>query len=372
MPQTLHRVQTTSKDSKAALVELITPEFRAAALNFVFVTSPFELKRFGNELQSATQGITVGCTTAGHIGPTGFELRGAAALSFPPKTTRAWTWSIDDVTAPSASIETIQRDVCELLKAHDIDSMFGVLLIDGLCGAEEKLTAELFRALPAIPIVGGSAGDNLNFEETRVLHNGAFRSKIATFTLVSTEIPFSIISMQHHQPTPTRLVVTKADAATRRVYEFNGMPAAEAYAEAIGVELSDLNFTKFSQHPLMVRVGQKYYIRSPRQVENHGAMSFFCAIEEGVVLRIGVTVGAIETLRSEVVQAHTRVKGTQAMLIFDGALRRFELEEQGLDAEAGAILAAGKALGFNTYGEQLDALHINQTLVGVVFGDLNA
>lgn len=371
MNQAVFRGQTTSTDVDIALNELITPDFEAAALNLVFVTSPFDLKYVADELSKRTRGMVIGCTTSGHIAATGFEQSGAASLSFDSNTTKSWTWSIEDIDSPGIFIEKIRAEVTEILETHPITSTFGVLLVDGLCGAEEQLTASLFGALPSISIVGGSAGDHLTFEATHVLHEGRFQQKIATFTLVSTDIPFSIISMKHHHPTSTRLLVTKADSAARRVIEFNGMPAAAAYAEAIGVEIADLNSVTFSKHPLMVRVGDDHYIRSPQSVEPNLEMNFFCALEEGIVLRIGQSAAMVETLRAEVAQAHQRVKGAQAMLVFDCILRRLELEEQGLDAEAGEILGNGKAIGFSTYGEQLDALHVNQTLVGIAFGGSN-
>ncbi len=368
MNQAVFRGKTTSTDVDIALDELITPDFEAAALNLVFVSSPFDLNYVASELARRSRGLVVGCTTSGHIASTGFEQNGAASLSFSSNSTTSWTWSIEDIGNPLACIEKIRVEVVEILRTHPIASTFGVLLIDGLCGAEEQLTASLFGALPPIPIVGGSAGDHLTFEATHVIHDGKFRQGIATFTLVSTEIPFSIISMKHHHPTSTRLMVTKADAAARKVIEFNGMPAAEAYAEAIDVRVEDLGSVTFSKHPLMVRVGDNHYIRSPQSVESDMTMGFYCALEEGVVLRIGESRQMIETLRTEVAQAQDRVKGAQAMLVFDCILRRLELEEQGVDQEAGEILGNANAIGFSTYGEQLDALHVNQTLVGIAFG----
>lgn len=57
-----------------------------------------------------------------------------------------------------------------------------------------------------------------------------------------------------------------------------------------------------------------------------------------------------------------------AILVFDCILRRLELEQDGLADQAGGILARHNAIGFSTYGEQFDALHVNQTMVGIAFG----
>jgi hypothetical protein len=49
-------------------------------------------------------------------------------------------------------------------------------------------------------------------------------------------------------------------------------------------------------------------------------------------------------------------------------LRRLELEQRGLDGAVGAFLATQKVVGFSTYGEQFNALHVNQTFTGVALG----
>ena len=45
--------------------------------------------------------------------------------------------------------------------------LFAISLIDGLSYAEEPVTVAIDRGLDGIPLVGGSAGDNLEFKTTR-------------------------------------------------------------------------------------------------------------------------------------------------------------------------------------------------------------
>jgi hypothetical protein len=52
----------------------------------------------------------------------------------------------------------------------------------------------------------------------------------------------------------------------------------------------------------------------------------------------------------------------------DCVLRRLELEGEGGVAEVGAFLREQQVLGFNTYGEQFNGMHINQTFTGVAIG----
>jgi len=51
----------------------------------------------------------------------------------------------------------------------------------------------------------------------------------------------------------------------------------------------------------------------------------------------------------------------------DCVLRRLEAELRGQDAELAAYMASNAVVGFNTYGEQFNGMHINQTFTGVAF-----
>ena len=51
----------------------------------------------------------------------------------------------------------------------------------------------------------------------------------------------------------------------------------------------------------------------------------------------------------------------------DCFLRRMESELRGEDQRMSEFLAANRVIGFNTYGEQFNGMHINQTFTGVAF-----
>ncbi len=56
----------------------------------------------------------------------------------------------------------------------------------------------------------------------------------------------------------------------------------------------------------------------------------------------------------------------------DCFLRRLEAELTGVVEETSDFLKAHKVIGFNTYGEQFEGMHINQTFTGVVIGQPDA
>ncbi len=57
-----------------------------------------------------------------------------------------------------------------------------------------------------------------------------------------------------------------ADPERRVVQEFNGEPAAEAFAEALGVEVDELDAKRISRNPLLFLSGGEHYVRSIRGV----------------------------------------------------------------------------------------------------------
>ncbi len=163
---------------------------------------------------------------------------------------------------------------------------FGILLIDGLSIMEEHVLAHLHSAVVGIPIVGGSAGDDLDFSKTFVYSNGSFKSNRAVFTLIITSLPFDTFKTQHFKPTEKKLVITEANPKKRIVYEINGNPAAEEYASIVGMTVDELSPTVFSNHPVMLKIGSEYYVRSLQKVNDDGSLTFYCAIDEGLVLTL--------------------------------------------------------------------------------------
>ncbi len=96
-----------------------------------------------------------------------------------------------------------------------------------------------------IPHFGGSAGDDNYLTHTHVYFGGEFHSGAAVVLLVNTWLDFEVFTTHHILPRGEKLVVTRADSGMRRVYELNAEPAAEEYAQLIGVPVAELNHQIF-------------------------------------------------------------------------------------------------------------------------------
>jgi hypothetical protein len=331
----------------------------------VFASSSYDLDVLGPALRAAFPCAVVGCTSSGQLGPWGFRKGGITAVSLAGNALTMTPFLVAPLHDCYADAERVASEVRAIQALRPGRRAFGLVLVDGLSLAEEQLTASLYHALGNVPIVGGSAGDDLAFEETKILHAGRFISGAASFVLFDTALPFETFRFQHFVPTDARMVITEADASRRVVNEINGLPAAEAYAELIGVPIGELDAHVFARHPVMLRLGDEYYVRSIAKVNDDLSMSFLCAIEEGLVLTLGRGIDAIETAKRAFDDIGTRLGQPSVVIGCDCILRRLELEHEGLDTAVGEIYAKNRVFGFSTYGEQFGAVHVNQTFAGV-------
>jgi len=369
----LVRAQTSEFDVDAAVAALARDLPSRAACTIVFASPIYDLERLGSRLRDTFGHPVVGCTAAGCIGPLSYGGRGLAAVSFDAASFEATPLLVEPLSSSDAAMAGVVERAREVTSALEPgERVFGVLLVDGLSGCEERITAELFLQMSPFAILGGSAGDDLYFEATHVLENGTFGSDRAVLVLFKTRRAFRPFRIQHHVAGDELLVVTRADAARRRVLELNGRPAAEAYASAIGAKLDELTPEVFSTHAVAVRMGGQEFLRSIQCAHPDGSLDFYCAIDRGVPLRVTDPVAPVAAIRERLDELRGELGPSLSMLCFDCILRQIEFTHLGLTDEVAALLDGAGAVGFHTYGEQFNALHVNQTLVGIAFDEEEA
>ena len=245
---------------------------------------------------------------------------------------------------------------------------FALMLVDGLCNREEMLVAAVNWAIDDIQLVGGSAGDGLAFQRTALIHGGAVVTRAALLVMVETSVPFRVFKTQNFEPTPIKLVVTAADTENRIVHELNAEVAAHEYAAAIGLMPDDLGPFSFASYPLVVKVGGEYYCRSIRNMNPDGSLSFFCAIDEGLVFTVARPQDILSSTAQKLTEIEGALGGIDRVLGFDCILRRLDAENRQIRRELDGLYRRFGLVGFHTYGEQYNTMHLNQTLTGIAFG----
>ncbi len=344
------------------------------SLVLFFCSSHYDLEALAAEFRQLFGSVPiVGCTTAGEIGEAGYHSHSITGISFPGSHFNAAT----GLLGPLQSCEVGEaRDLTQSLRRRlaadgDTDAAgadFAFLMVDGLSTREEVLVGALQNSLGDIPLVGGSAGDDLRFEQTFVFHDGQFHHDHAVVVLVHSLCPVMPWKTQHFVATDQRLVITQAYPEQRRVTEINGLPAASEYARLTGVDVNDLSPDRFASSPVVVLVNGREYVRSIQRVQADGSLIFFCAIEQGLVMRVARGVDPVETLSAQLNAIHEQLGEPQVVLAFDCILRRLELIQSDLIESASALARRHNIVGFSSYGEQFEGVHVNQTFTALAIG----
>jgi hypothetical protein len=110
------------------------------------------------------------------------------------------------------------------------------------------------------------------------------------------------------------------------------------------------------------------YVRSIQKANPDGSLTFFCAIENGLVLRVAKGLDLVENLEQAFTQIRAEIGLPQLVLGCDCILRKLEISQNSLTDRTGEILLRNNTIGFNTYGEQFHGVHVNQTFVGIAIG----
>ncbi len=338
------------------------------ALVVLFVSPDADLDALALRLPGRFGGARViGCSTAGEISGEGYTEGEIVAVGLP-----AAHFAADVLLVPDLSVLEREALIGGLIRSRqglararpDWEGEFAFLMVDGLSVREDELAAALASGLGPVPLFGGSAGDGTRFRATYVLHEGQALQNAAVLALIRTDCGVRVFSLDHLLPTEARMVVTEADPARRIVRTINAEPAAQEYARLLGKDPGQLTTFTFAGHPVVVRIGGKHHVRAIRAVGDGGDLIFFSAIDEGVVLTLAEPQDMVAHLEGEMAALAARGQPV-AILACDCILRRMEAQEKQKTGAVSAILRDNRVVGFSTYGEQLNAMHVNQTMTGV-------
>jgi hypothetical protein len=311
---------------------------------------------------------TIGCTSAGEL-VSGSMTKGAiVAMGFDADVVAsAHVALVEGIKESTDQIARVfsgwEAQIGQKMLDLNPERWLGLVLVDGLSGAEERVIDKL-GDLTNVIFIGGSAGDDVAFKQTVVASGGRVASNAAVLALLECPDGFDIIKTQSFHARSQFLVPTKVDKASREVFEFNGKPAVSAYAEALKVKPEDLP-GQFMAHPLGLMIGGEPFVRSPQQVVGE-SVRFYCAVDEGMKLAVLDSTDIVEDTAVALKAALKRQPDACGLLNFNCILRTLELEAKGETEAYGKLFLDVPTAGFSTYGEEYMG-HINQTATMVLF-----
>ncbi|WP_422002827.1 FIST N-terminal domain-containing protein [Roseovarius mucosus] len=310
----------------------------------------------------------VGCTTAGEIGMSGYAEGSIVAVGFAADHFHAVlqvVTPLSELDSTACVSQTVRARAWLATQAgQSLPNEFAFLAVDGLSLKEDELVAAIAAGLGPMPLFGGSAADGERFAQTLISCDGVTLRNAAVVCLMRTDCPVRVFRLDHFQPTDRRMVVTDADPARRIVHQINAEVAAQEYARILGCRIDELTPSTFAENPVVVRIGGQHHVRAIQRAEANGDLQFFSAIDEGLVLTLAQSQDMAAHLEHELAGLGAETPPL-AVLACDCILRRTEVQQRQIGPEISRILAAHRVVGFSTYGEQINGLHVNQTMTGV-------
>jgi hypothetical protein len=367
---------TETEDEETACRELAEKiQGSDVKLSFLFASREYDFEKLSKNVKKHFKGPVIGCSTAGEITPNGFSNKGIVGVAFNGSEFEADLIPVPDLTASEGQLVTdIKRQFLKIQVRHrntiKNGKTFGVLFIDGLSVKEEEFVSLVDNALNGLPFIGGSAGDSLEFVSTLVYTNEKFSNNSATLAIITTTLPFELFKSHNFQETSERFVITASSPQTRTIQEIEGLPAAQFYAEKLGLNVSELTPEVFSKNPVMLKIGEEFHVRSIQKMNEDLSFTFFCAIDNGLVLRFGSPRCILNSTREMFTDLDEKIGRNKLCLSFECVLRRIEILAMPEEEKERLIheYKINNMIGFHTFGEQLGGIHNNQTLTGVAFG----
>lgn len=244
-------------------------------------------------------------------------------------------------------------------KVKSNPNAFMMLLCDGLSGMEESIMTTLYFMSPDFKVIGGSAGDNLQFNETYIYIGSERVRNVAIF--FNTNKRTSLIKENIYTKTGETLLVSKADVLNRTVYSFNNQPASAEYARLLGVKEEELG-NHFMNHPLGKVYENDLFIASPMKVNEDQSITFYCELMANTFVHLLKPENPLTILQQTIKHAPFQPSFVFAV---NCILRSLMFLQTGFWGEfhREMINFCGNVTGFVSYGEQYYKNHSNQTMV---------
>ena len=306
----------------------------------------------------------IGCSAAAIIYETSILKEGIAVMALGlPEDIYLNASCIENINNKSALVAGEELGEKLLYGFQNVRRDLSIIFSDGLLKDSSSLITGMQAKMgKSFPIVGGGASDNLTFKKTGVYFNQDVLSDAACGALLGGKLSFGIGINHGWKPLGKLRRITRSEANI--VYEIDGRPAAEIYAEYLSSTIAELRKELkriFILYPVGIYLPgeEEYLLRNLISIGQDGSLVFQGAVPQDCQIRL--MIGTKESCLSAATHATEEVKKDflgkkiNFALVFDSVSRYILLRR---DAQKELrIIKEGLGqdvplIGFYTYGEQ--------------------
>ena len=347
-----------------------------AVFTFLFYSPRHDPDVIAGEFRRVAGGRGVAGSTAGEIGPRGFSHGSIVAMALHGGHTRAALRLVPQMRdfsllrASSIAAELAQ-DLGHPLESLDPSRHIWILLLDGLSGREDFFTSFFSTHAPRLPLVGGSFGDEEQFTDVSLIHDGRVHQGAGAVMLLEYDRPFQVLHHTHLEFTDHWFEVTDTRQGGRVLAGLDDRPATTAYAEALGISADELTLDITGSSPFGFRFKGRPFPCSVMRVDRDEILLAY-SVQRGDRLNLLHGDGLLPRSRDAIRNASTALRKSggdpKGMLAFHCLGRYLEARRLGVIDELFTAMDQLPLAGLNTYGEQFGSRHMNHSLCGILFG----
>jgi len=292
------------------------------------------------------------CSTSGEFTKEGYRDGAITGFSYDPNMVEV----VEILYPPAKGISALKS---AYRKVQHNENAFALLLCDGLSAMEESIITTFFFTAPQFKIIGGSAGDNLKFQETLIYIGQKKVHSVALFFDAKTRT--QLIKENLYVSCGKKMLVTEADVIHRTVKTFNNVPAATEYARMLGVSENELS-KYFMSNPLGRTDETDTYITSPMKINSDRSITFYSQIIPNTFVEILELANHDKVIKQTLSSVKVR---PQFVLSINCILRSLHFidKKEWKDVDMELLSICKNQTGFVSYGEQYYRNHFNQTMV---------
>lgn len=363
---------------------------------FLFCSSYYDVESLVNGASDEFGDIEwVGGTTSGELSQKGFSNKSCVAMVVSSEYMKFNSWAADrmherPIEAGKEAARNSMKDLnadeyldayvhYQALKKKSAEEVMNIspyamiVLTSGFTTEKPSLESEVIKGIKKvtsnnIPIIGGSTGDDSKISENFQFLNGNVYTDAVVAISILSDLKLGI-GLSHGFDSTGEVVFVNKVENNRIVTQLNGEPAAEKYAELLGVDLEELKgsitlptgaeLPKTSKFALKNPFGQmtpdgEAILKTPLGVTEENGLIFAPKISENVALHLmksndKLMINAADQSLKEAQKADNDIGFA---LLFDCSLRWMKLKEK-TRKEIDIIKENidSPFAGFYTYGE---------------------
>lgn len=267
---------------------------------------------------------------------------------------------------PVADIMAIESNLSAVAPQGD-----DTLCLEFCTGNEEQLVTVLNAAIAPydLPLAGGSVFVTEEGALSQVACNGRTYEDASVYAFIrNLSGSVRVIRENIYRPVnETRYLATQADTHQRRLIELDYRPAADVYAEAVGMDKESLSGVTY-RHPFGRIVGKTIFTTSVRAIEDDGSLSMYKMVNPNDSFHL-LELMDYPAIFSETCRSITDFASKPSLIFTIDCADRYRLyqDEQYMDQYLAGLKAIGPHSGVISGGEQFRRQHMNITMVAVIF-----